>query len=117
MASELKDYKEKVYAIMEKYEQARNNDWTLIAHYVNTYRYHLLFENEAKDKCVALKDLKKFPSAETIIRARRLIQNEDGVLLPTDPAVSKKRRIKEQNYRDAEVREAKAHEVNPQYPH
>lgn len=120
MAKELKDYKEQVYSIMWEHEQARNSDWTLVAHFVHKYRPELVHVTAKSDRnrggelCVPLNQFKNFPSAETLIRERRVIQNNDGDLLPTDPKVTKARRIKEQNYREAEVREAKQHLVN--YP-
>lgn len=105
---ELKDYKDKVFKIMEEYPKARNNDLTLMAHYLKTYRSHLVKYDPEGVPYIELRDFKNMALPETLIRARRIIQNTDNTLLPTDPKVIKARRIKEQNYRDCEVREAVA---------
>lgn len=109
---ELKDYKHQVKEIMREHKQARNSDWTLLAHYISKHRPELVHYTQPDERqkasivCVPLNKFKYFPSAETLIRARRIIQNEDCILLPTDPEVVKARGIKEKNYREAEVREA-----------
>jgi len=49
---------------------------------------------------LSLSDLARLPSPETIIRVRAKIQNDEGVLLPTEPSVRRQRRISEQAYRE-----------------
>jgi CO dehydrogenase nickel-insertion accessory protein CooC1 len=104
---ELRHYKEKVQKILEEHEQARNNDGTLIAHFVKRYYKTLLVVDPDGNEMLPLKNFKHLPPMETITRARRIIQNDNHMLIPTDPNVAKARRIKEENYRNAEVREAK----------
>ena len=103
---ELKHYKEKVQKILEDHEQARNNDGTLIAYFVKKHCKTLLVVDPDGNEMLALKNFKNLPPMESIVRARRIIQNTNQILIPTDPRVSKARRIKEENYRNAEVREA-----------
>jgi len=103
--AELKTYKQRVRVILERYEKARNNDGSLYAYYILTYHKHML-EGEGNEVSIKLKYLKDLPPMENIRRSRQLIQNGDNEYLPTDPAVRKARKIKEQNWRDCEVREA-----------
>jgi hypothetical protein len=44
---------------------------------------------------------------ENLRRVRQIIQNENEMYQPTDPKVRKARGIKEKNWREAEIREAK----------
>jgi hypothetical protein len=105
---ELKGRAKKVFRIMDENEGARNNDWTLMAHYIKRHYSQLTNLDADKDLVIKLRDLKKLPSWQSIRLARQVIQNEQGLLLPTDPKVTKLRKIKEKNIRDAEWREAKA---------
>lgn len=77
------------------------------------YYSKLLFKDRDGDWCIKLKNLKHLCSWQSIRLARQIIQNEHGLLVPTDPKVLKTRKIKEKNIRDAEWREAK---TNPMYP-
>jgi len=87
---EFKQIKQIVVQILEKYEQARNNDWILI---------HLVLREIAKQdpelkkywpNFIPFSLLQKLPAAETITRIRRKLQ-EKGQFLPTDPKVMRKR--------------------------
>jgi hypothetical protein len=70
-----------VELVLSKNRLARNNDSFLI------------------DKVLELRGV-DFPcSHESITRARRDVQNRDGLWLPTDPMVIIQRRIAEDNYR------------------
>lgn len=109
--SELKDYKEKVYRILEKYPPSRDSDWRLLANYIYIFKRKLVTRDEQGIECIALENLRYLPPVESITRARRIIQNDDNNFLPTSEKVRKQRRIKEENYTQAEVREAKAHQV------
>jgi len=104
---ELKQYKPRVRTILKKFKSARNSDWALFNHYVERFHKHHISRDSKNKKCIRLEELKKLPSAETIIRCRRLIQNDDRKYLPTLPEVRKRRRQRERNFRDAEIREAK----------
>lgn len=97
---------------MEEHEKARNNDWTLMAHYMLRYYKKILFQDEQGHWAIRLRDLQHLCSFETLRRSRQIIQNDHMLLIPTDPKVRKARKIKEKNMREAEVREAVA---NPQY--
>jgi len=107
----LKTYKEKVHHILKTHENARNHDGSLVAHYVNTFHHNLVIKDSDGDAAIKLRNLKSMPSIESIIRSRRLVQNDDGEFIPTIPAVIKARQIKEKNYREAEVREARGYKV------
>jgi len=106
--AELKTYKQKVRVILEQYERARNNDGVLMAHYINTYHPGLVSIDQDGDVTIKLKNFTSLPPLENIRRSRQIIQNDDGEFPPTDPKVVKARRIKEKNWNDCEVREAKA---------
>ena len=104
--AELKTYKQKVARLLAKWERARNDDGVLYAHYINTYHPSYVHRDAEDKPYVRLEDLKNLASPDTINRCRQIIQNVDGLYLPTDPAVRKARKIKEENYRNCEVREA-----------
>lgn len=104
---ELKHYKEKVQTILEEHEQSRNNDGTMIAYFVKKYCKSLIVTDPDGNEMIPLKHLKHLPPLESLTRARRIIQNDIQILRPTDPEVLKGRRMKELNYRYAEVREAR----------
>lgn len=99
---ELKGKKGQVAYILKVYPSTRNNDGQLFAHYINTYFKHLV-----ENKAVPLKNFHKLPSLETIRRLRQIIQNDNGMFLPTDEKVIKARKIKQKNWNDIEVREAR----------
>ena len=103
---ELKNIKERVEFLLDKYPPARNNDNYLIACYIYEYNRHLTSKDIWGKKVISLENFNKIPPFNSITRARRIIQNTEKRLLPTNKAVIKARRIKEQNYRDCEVREA-----------
>ena len=109
---QLKGRAAKVYTVLEERPHARNNDWTLMACYILKYYSKLLFTNADGDWCIKLKNLKILCSWQSIRLARQIIQNEHGLLLPTDPKVMRVRKIKEKNIKDAEWREAVS---NPMY--
>lgn len=104
--AELKTYKQKVRYVLEFVPQTRNSDGLLIAHYINHFHRHMVMENQNGDKCVPLKYFNELPPFETIRRCRQIIQNVNGDFIPTDEKVIKGRGIKEENWRNAEVREA-----------
>ena len=105
--SELKTFKPRVEKILEKYENTRNSDLSLLAQYLFIYQKSILSYTEDGEPCVRLKDFKKMPPSQTLVNNRKIIQNHDGLFLPTDPKVKRARQIKEKNIRDAEYREAK----------
>jgi len=102
----LRDYKSKVRAILEEFPNARNNDGVLIAHFLYKHHRHLLRRDTDGNICIPLKYLKDVSPLNTITRARRIVQNDDGEFLPTSAQVRKLRRIKEEQWRNWEVREA-----------
>lgn len=109
--AELKHYRQKVESILRDHEAARNNDGTLYAYFISKYCPHLvahIHEGFAESTpAVPLKNFKNLPPMENIRRSRQIIQNDNNLYLPTDPMVRKARKIKEENWRNAEVREAK----------
>jgi hypothetical protein len=102
---ELRDYKKKVYKIMEQHESARNNDGSLIAYFIKYHCPQIITHTKDGELAILLSNLKYLPPFNSIRVARQAIQNINGVLLPTDPAVIKARRIKEKNIHDVEYRE------------
>lgn len=103
---ELKTYKQRVRKILEENIKARNNDGTLMAYYLVTFHKNLLSKDENNEWTIQLNNLKKLPPMENLRRSRQLIQNGGNMFLPTDPEVRKARQIKEENWKNAEVREA-----------
>ena len=107
---ELKTFKQRVALILKEQEQARNNDGSLMAFYIDRFHKELVVvaQIHGKDaKMLPLGYMRRLPSSQSIRLARQLIQNTDGKYLPTDPKVCKARNIKEKDIRDCEWREAK----------
>ena len=104
--AELKTYKQKVRQIMIDHEPARSNDGTLIAHYISKHSAQYITKDSDGNLAVPLKNFQHLPSFENIRRARAIIQNDNNELLPTKASVRKARKIKEENWRNCEVREA-----------
>lgn len=104
---ELKTYKHRVREILKKSKTARNSDAILYARYIHRFYPHLVTTDKNGRPAVLLEDFKKLPGAENVRRLRQVIQNDNGEYMPTDKKVIKMRRIKEENWRNAEVREAK----------
>lgn len=105
--AELKHYKAKVYEILKEFEQARNNDGTLLAYFISKFQPHLITKDSDGEPAIKLKNLRNLPPIENLRRSRQIIQNDNGEFLPTLPEVRKARKIKEENFRQMEVREAK----------
>lgn len=109
----LKTFKQRVAWILERSEKARNNDGYLYAQYINKFENKYVFEipdpeNDGKFiKVIALKSFEHLPPSENIRRPRQIIQNNDNKYLPTEEKVRKARNIKELNWTNIEVREAK----------
>ena len=95
IAEEFESIKELVRTVLEKYQEARNNDFFLV---------YLCLRELLKPRGINLpyvpySIIKEFSGVtETITRARRWF-NERGEFLPTDPEVLEKRRRKEKIYK------------------
>lgn len=96
----------RVANILRDHVKARNNNGTLLAYYIRLYNPTCIDKDAEGVPHIKLNKLQNLDSIESIIRARRIVQNHHGLYLPTDPKVRKARRIKELNYTNAEVREA-----------
>jgi len=109
--AKLKTYKEKVFKILKDHMLSRNDDGLVIAYYIKYHQANLVtLDINRTDRCIKLKDFIHLDPIENITRARRIIQNEDGHFLPTDPAVRKQRKIKEKEMPE-QVREAVQHAI------
>jgi len=80
--------KDKVKYILEKYPEARNDDRYLWLMYVREFEPEL----SKYIRYIPYNVLKNTISFETLRRTRQKIQNEEGLYLPTDPSVIKRRR-------------------------
>lgn len=88
---EFQNCEEKVRHVLENHEKARNDDDLLI----------WIIKRHIEDADLnTFKEYKKTTNAETIRRNRAKIQNDDDDLLPTDPEVIEKRKLKEQKVRE-----------------
>ena len=87
---ELKKVKEYVLELLETDEKCRNSDKVL------TYKVMRKFTNIY----IPFEDFEKIPSFESIRRTRAYIQNKEKKFLPTDPNVIKKRRIRQEEWRE-----------------
>ncbi|HEC33023.1 MAG TPA: hypothetical protein ENI63_02060 [Candidatus Kaiserbacteria bacterium] len=107
----LKDYKKKVSKILEEVPKSRDNDGLLIAHFLYRHSKRFLTQDIDGRWCIPLKNIKELPPFESIRRTRQIIQNDNNLFLPTTHIVRKARKIKEENWYNCEVREAKNHIV------
>lgn len=73
-----------VLHLLKTDERCRNDDKWL------TYRTIRFFTNIF----IPFEDFKRFPSFETVSRARRKVQNQQGLFPPTDQEVIVKRKIR-----------------------
>ncbi len=94
---ELLQVKKLVEEVLENNQQTRNDDKLLVfvvLHKIKYPHYGYFFNNLT----IRPTDLAKFPSPESIIRARAYIQNVEKKFLPTDETVIKKRRLQQKEY-------------------
>ena len=96
--SRLKKVKQRVEALLAKYPYTRNDDVYLILLY--WWIYHPEFRKYLK-RFIPPDVAKKLTPPESIRRARAYIQNVEHKYLPTDPKVRRKRRQKEETWREA----------------
>ena len=101
---QLKEYKPRVYGILEKYPETRDCDKVLTAKYIELFHSELLLET-SRGLSLPLINWTKLPPLDTILRNRRVIQNQEGKFLPSDPKIAKMRKQKELDYEYAEARE------------
>lgn len=86
-----------VLHILEQDKESRNDDNRLVCVLWNTFH-----PEKVKDGMVALKDIiQELPKAETIGRARRMIQNDLGLYVPTSQAVAKGRKMAQDEWEEA----------------
>lgn len=81
---EFETVRDLVRDLLKKEPRCRNDDKWLI------YRVMSHFTRVF----IPYDDFDKFPSYESVSRCRRKIQYDEGLFLPTDPDVLRKRRIK-----------------------
>jgi len=94
--SNLKKLKQKTYDILKKHPPSRNDDGVLVAYYIKYNHQSLItLDINREHRSIKLKDFIHMDSIEDIINARKTIQNEDGMLFPTDDKILKKRNKKE----------------------
>ena len=94
LTRKLKTIKERVEYLLERYPEARNDDFYLYLLYVR------LFEPKLSGyiKFIPFNLVKSATRFETIRRCRQKLQ-EQGLYLPTDPKVLRKRRKLAEAYR------------------
>jgi len=94
LAEKLKTVKERVEYILERYPEARNDDFYLYLLYVRHFEPKL----SGYIRFIPLDLVKTATRFETVRRVRQKIQ-ESGLYLPTDPKVLEKRRKLAKIYR------------------
>lgn len=92
--------KELVRSVMNKFISTRNNDTLLIFRCWEQLGIYIDFTGSHIEMLASENELLNAPSAETITRCRREIQNVENDLLPTNMAVLDKRRIREDHIRE-----------------
>jgi len=90
-----------VLAVLSADPESRNSDSRLICTLWKSYNPDQV-ANFGQGDTVKLEDIiYKLPKFSSVERARRVIQNDLALYPPTDPKIAKKRRIKEEHYREA----------------
>lgn len=95
---ELLQVKKLVEEVLTNNQQTRNDDKLLVFTVLHKIKYPNYGVNFVS-LTVRSADLEKFPSPESIIRARAYIQNVEKKFLPTDEVVIKKRKLQQKEYR------------------
>ena len=81
-----------VEAVMKRHPETRNSDYLLL--------YWCWVQAKPSFKKVFTEEeFCQLPHFESVRRLRARIQNVENLLLPTDPKVAKKRRIREEEFR------------------
>ena len=83
---------DQVKDILETIPRTRNSDTSLVANLWAKYHYDVLIKTE-RGLAIPLSSLYNVPSYDTISRARRKIQNDEHLFLPTDEKVAKARQL------------------------
>lgn len=86
---ELETVYEKVFYLLKTYPLLRDSDRHLVFYY---WRY----VNKADLNSLNDETIYKLTNSETIRRVRQVIQHNYHLLMPTDPKILKRRKIKEQ---------------------
>ena len=94
LAEKLKTVKERVEYLLERYPESRNDDFYLYILYVR----HFEPELSRYIEYIPFEIIKRSTRFETIRRCRQKLQ-EQGLYLPTDPKVLRKRRKLAEAYR------------------
>ena len=92
---EFEETKKIVVALLQKEERCRNDDRWLIFRFMEHRGVDIKIDDDTMKINIPLDKFCDIPNFETIRRVRAEIQNDDGKLLPTDPKVLIKRRIRE----------------------
>ena len=91
---------EMVKQVLAESHYARNSDLALAVIIWKKYYSEHIFQYNGMNS-IQLESLKTLPLFDTISRARRMIQNDEGLYLPTNIEVVKARRINEELWRNA----------------
>lgn len=92
----IKNLKEKVIHILEKYPETRNDDALLTFYIIGQYLGDELihYNEKAYISTYALGKVRE----DHVKRIRAIIQNEEGKFLPTNENVRRKRKISEESW-------------------
>lgn len=97
MSDKIKNLKEKVYKMLEKSEKARNDDIHLQFMLIHHYYPDGIKQDENGVWWISRRAATVFQE-RYVARLRGVIQNEEGLFLPTDPAVMRRRKINEETW-------------------
>jgi hypothetical protein len=94
------ELKQQILHILRKIPETRDSDITLMIDLWKEFYPSYIKKNSTGDLAIFLPSLYKLPSQDNIKRIRAVIQNEEGILLPTSWIVAKKRKISEIEWRE-----------------
>jgi hypothetical protein len=96
----MKNLKEKIRDILDKYPLTRNSDIGLMIALWKIHFPKYIKVGGGGRQGIWLEDLFNLPREDHIKRIRAMFQNDKGLYLPSDPAVRKQRKISEEKWLD-----------------
>lgn len=91
--------KSMVYRVLERREETRNSDITLMIRIAEIYYPSRIRHNQEGKAEIFLEDLYSLPREDHIKRVRAYLQNEQNLFLPTIEDVRKTRGINEMDWK------------------
>lgn len=101
LSEDLKKAASVVERVLEKHQIARNNDlWLIMLTWVAQKGAVRIEHEENEGFFIPFEAFDKLLMPESITRSRRFLNYEENKYLPTDPEVLRKRRLREEKFKE-----------------